>query len=165
VGIRSSPAPSPAWASGSSVLWHYCWGSQACWLAPCTREAAGALGPAFTVAPVSLVFQDESSRSCIKGESRAPSFCVCQEVGLMILQLQSDFKGGRSGVLGCESFFLWLVFLYLWIWRGLCFSLYGTPCVPFRGPLIFLFWGSWLPLGCRNVNNLPSCPLHIFLIK
>jgi hypothetical protein len=41
------------------------------------------------------------------------------------------------------------------------------PKGAFWGSLIFIFQGSWLPPGYRNVNNLPSCPLlsPIFLSK
>jgi hypothetical protein len=46
------------WASGSSVIWGCCQGNQACLLAPfVTCRTAGAMGPAYTGASVSLVFQ------------------------------------------------------------------------------------------------------------
>jgi hypothetical protein len=58
-------------------------GNQACWLAPSlTHGAAGALGPAYTGAPISLAFQSEVSRSCSRGEHGALSSCVCWETGL-----------------------------------------------------------------------------------
>jgi hypothetical protein len=58
-------------------------GNLACWLVPfVTYGAAGAMGPAYTRALVSLEFHCEDSRSCSSGEHRAQSSCVCQEVGL-----------------------------------------------------------------------------------
>jgi hypothetical protein len=58
-------------ATGSAAVM----GEQSLW-------AAGALGPAYTGALISLVFQGEGSRSCSMGECGVQSFCVCREAGL-----------------------------------------------------------------------------------
>jgi hypothetical protein len=44
--------------------------------------AVGDMCPAYTGMPVSLAFQDESSRLCVRGEHGALSSCVCWEAGL-----------------------------------------------------------------------------------
>jgi hypothetical protein len=57
--------------------------NQACWLLPSvTHGAAGALDPAYTGAPVSLVFQGEGSRLCCRREHGVLSSCVFQDKGL-----------------------------------------------------------------------------------
>jgi hypothetical protein len=40
------------------------------------------MGPAYTGVLASLAFHGEGGRSCIMGEHRAPSLCVCWAVGL-----------------------------------------------------------------------------------
>jgi hypothetical protein len=69
------------------------------------------------------------------------------QVILPILPMASCFSicGSRDG------------FVSFWLWE---------PVGDFWGTLIFLFLGSWSPLGYRNVNNLPSCPqLETFKIN
>jgi hypothetical protein len=59
------------------------WGNEACWLVPSvTHGAVGAMGPAYTGEPVSLVFLSEGSRSCSGREHEAPSSGVGQEAEL-----------------------------------------------------------------------------------
>jgi hypothetical protein len=60
-----------------------CKGNQECWLVPSVScGALGALSPAYTGLPVSLVFQSEGSRLCSWGKSGALSSCVCWEARL-----------------------------------------------------------------------------------
>jgi hypothetical protein len=81
---------------------------------------------------------------------------------VMELEPHGDVSGGGLGVLSCESFFPFFLWLVVSVFgdseRALLFDAYGTPWVPFGGPVIFLYGGSWSPLGYRNVNNPPSCP-------
>jgi hypothetical protein len=135
--------------SGAAASWE----NQAFRLAPSvTHEAAGAVGPAYTGAQVSLAFQGEGSRLCSSGEHGATTSSGYWEAGLTteptggmepeamwkfqgwgtrsvevqvvpILPLVSGFSICRFGKY-CASLLLW------------------DPMGVFWGPLIFLFQGS-----------------------
>jgi hypothetical protein len=85
------------------------------------------------------------------------------------VELCGNFRGSGLGVLSCSSFFTFFLRLVVSLFadseRVLFLIGYGTPWVLFWVCLISLFWGSWMLLSCRNVNNLPSCPLPILNFK
>jgi hypothetical protein len=104
VGVWESIAPTGFW-KGSPVVLPLAQENKACWqpefpaqaqfcvaVARGTEPAGlflllpmeqwGAIGPAYTGALVSLVFQGEGSRLCIREECGAPSSYMCQAAGL-----------------------------------------------------------------------------------
>jgi hypothetical protein len=131
----------------------------------------GALGPAYTGALVSLAFQGEVSRSCYGGAWSSEFLCV---LGSRTYHWVSpgaacNFRGGRSGVLTCRSFFLfflWLDCLYFQIWRGFCFLLVRGHCGCLLGSSYFLFWESWLRAilkECQQPTISPPSPGEFLL--
>jgi hypothetical protein len=128
-----------SWLSESSVLWHCCLENRACLLEPSvTRGAMGAAGPVYPGAFVSLVFQGESTRSCIRRSASSKFLCVPEALlttEQWSLEMCCDFRGWGSGLLSCESFFpffQWLVVSpFADLVKVLLFTGYGTPWMPF----------------------------------
>jgi hypothetical protein len=104
-----------------------------------THGASGIMGPAYTGVPVSLVFQDEGSRSCIRGECGSSEFLCVPGKGtyhpVTDPEATGNLRGKGSGVLSYESFFPFLqvlvVSLFVYSERALILVVYGTPRVPF----------------------------------